>query len=58
MFTTIDKAIAAVLGGIASFLMLQYGLELSFLTPEMITMISSLVAGFLTYLVPNAPPAE
>ncbi len=55
MFTTVDKAIAAVLGGLSSFALLQYGLELEFLTPEMITMISSLVAGFLTYLVPNAP---
>jgi len=53
MFTTIDKAIAAVIGGIASFFGLQFGFNAEWLTPDLTVTISSLIAGVLTYFVPN-----
>lgn len=56
MFTTVDKAIAAVIGGLVSFLALQFGISADWLTPELQVMISSAVSGLLTYLVPNKKP--
>jgi len=55
MFTTIDKAIAAIIGGVAGFLALKFGFSADWLTPEMVVMVSSALAGLLTYLVPNKP---
>jgi len=52
MFTTIDKAIAAMIGGLGSFLMLKFGIDLS-LSADTINMISVGVSTFLTWLVPN-----
>lgn len=57
MFTTVDKAIAAVLGGLISFLALKFGVNVPWITPDLINTISIAVAGALTYLVPNKPPA-
>lgn len=53
MFTTIDKAIAAVLGGLISFFTLQFGIQVEWMTPELVGTISSVVTGLLVYLVPN-----
>lgn len=53
MFTTIDKAIAAVLGGALSFLALKFGVQVEWMTPDLINSISIAVAGVLTYVVPN-----
>lgn len=57
MFTTIDKAIAAVVGGIASFLLLKFGIHADWLTPDIINTLSIAVAGLLTYWVPNKQAA-
>jgi zinc transporter ZupT len=58
MFTTIDKAIAAVLGGLVSFLALKFGIQADWLTPDLINTLSVAIAGALVYLVPNKKPAE
>ncbi len=53
MFTTIDKAFAAIIGGFGSFAALQWGFSVDWLTPELTAMISTAFATLLTYLVPN-----
>ena len=53
MFTTVDKAIAAILGGLVSFLALKFGFQADWLTADMINTISVAVSGLLVYLVPN-----
>lgn len=57
MFTSYDKAIAAVLTGFVSVLALT-GLNLpSFLTdPATVAVLSSVITGLVTYLVPNKKP--
>jgi len=55
MYTTIDKALAAIIGGFASFLLLKFGVHTDWLTPDLINTISLAIAGGLTYLVPNKP---
>lgn len=57
MFTTFDKAIAAFLTAIVSMLSLAHLANLSWLTPDMITGISGVLAGLVTYAVPNRPAA-
>jgi hypothetical protein len=57
MFTTADKAIAAILGGLVSFAALKWGIQIDWLTPDFINTISIAVAGILVYLVPNKPKA-
>jgi hypothetical protein len=56
MFTTIDKAIAAVLGGLISFLALKFGINVDWMTPDLLNSISIAIAGVLVYLVPNKKP--
>lgn len=55
MFSTVDKAIAAILGGLISFLAMRFGLALDFLTPEVINTLSVMIAGILAWAVPNKP---
>jgi len=55
MFTTVDKALAAIIGGFASLLALKFGIHADWLTPDLINSISIAVAGGLVYLVPNKP---
>ena len=54
MFTTFDKAIAGLLGGLLSVLALL-GLPLpEFLqNPEMVATVSGFISALLVYLVPN-----
>lgn len=56
MFTTIDKAIAAVLGGLISYAALKWGFNADWVTPEVLAVISSAVSGLLAYVVPNKAP--
>ena len=56
MFTTVDKAIAAILGGLVSFATLKWGVQLDWLTPDLINTLSIAIAGALVYLVPNKKP--
>jgi hypothetical protein len=56
MLTSVDKAIAAILGGLVSFLALKFGVQVDWMTPDLINSISIAVAGVLTYLVPNKKP--
>ena len=54
MITSFDKAIAALLGAVLSIaVMLGFDLPAFFKQPETITAISGMVAGLLTWLVPN-----
>lgn len=53
MFTTVDKAIAAILGGAVSFLALKFGIGADWISADVINSISIAVAGILVYLVPN-----
>lgn len=60
MFTTIDKAIAAIIFGILSIvqIMTGWGIDSIGLTPDVLTVIINAVVGPLAvYLVPNKPAA-
>ncbi len=52
MFTAFDKALAALLGALVYFAGLA-GLELAWLTPEVIQNIAVGVTPILVYLIPN-----
>jgi hypothetical protein len=52
MFTSFDKAIAALLGAVVYFAGMV-GLELVWLTPEVIQNIAVGVTPILVYLIPN-----
>ena len=51
MFTSVDKAIAAVLSGLL-FVAASFGVEHN-VSGEMIASIAAVIAGVVTYLVPN-----
>ena len=51
MFTSVDKAIAAVLGGLL-FVAASFGVEHN-VSAEMIASISAVIAGASAYLMPN-----
>ena len=53
MITSIDKAIAAVVSGIASLLVLANVVPEEMLSTEMVASISSVIAGVVTWAVPN-----
>lgn len=55
MFTTVDKAIAAIIGGFVSFATLKWGIQIDWMTPELINSVSIAIAGALVYLIPNKP---
>ena len=58
MFTTIDKALAALLPPLVAFIGLLTGIDLG-LSPELLAAIAAGLSGILTWLVPNkqkAPP--
>lgn len=57
MFTTVDKALAAIIGGFVSFAALKFGFHADWLTPDLINTISVAIAGALVYVVPNKPAA-
>ncbi len=54
MITSFDKAIAALIGAVLS-MAVMFGLDVPdfFKQPEAVTAVSGLVAGLLTWLVPN-----
>lgn len=53
MFTTFDKAIAAVVGGIGSILVMHNVIPEGALSPELVASISSVIAGVVAWAVPN-----
>lgn len=54
MFTSYDKAIAAVIGGLAFVLAKAAGIDfLADLSADTIGAISAVLAGILVYFVPN-----
>ena len=55
MFTTVDKAIAALLSSVL-FLLGAFGLDVSFLNEHMAWLMPAIV-GIVTWLVPNKEPA-
>jgi hypothetical protein len=58
MFTTIDKAIAAILGGVLSVLALKFGVVLDWATPDLLASVGAVVTALLVYLVPNKGDEE
>jgi hypothetical protein len=52
MLTSYDKAFATIITGIASFVALR-GMNLEWLTPELINTLSVAIASFFVWLVPN-----
>lgn len=56
MFTAFDKALAALIGALVYFAGLL-GLELPWLTPEVIQNIAVGITPILVYLIPNKPAA-
>jgi len=53
MFTTIDKALVALLGAVI-FLVSQYtDLEPDFISEELLQSVSAVVSSVLVYFVPN-----
>jgi len=61
MFTSVDKAIVAIISGFLTVATMVFGVDLN-LSPELIAAVGSVVSGILVYLVPNkevpAEPAE
>ena len=54
MITSFDKAVAALTGAVLSMaIMFGFDVPEFFKQPETVTAISGLVAGLLTWLVPN-----
>lgn len=53
MFTTFDKAIAALVAPIMSLLTLSNILPDSFNTPEVITSLTGFITAVVVYFVPN-----
>lgn len=53
MFTSIDKAIIAVLGAIVFFVSEYTDLEPGFVSEELIQSVSAVLTAALVYLVPN-----
>ncbi len=63
MFTSVDKAIAAIFGGIVTVASMVFGVEAAWATPELIAAVGSVITTVLVYAVPNktatpATPAE
>ena len=52
MFTTIDKALAALVMGILSILNLLFGIDLG-LSPETVSTIIAALTPLIVYLIPN-----
>lgn len=57
MFTTVDKAIVAIIGGLLTVASMVFGMDLN-ISPEFIGAIGSVVSGVLVYLVPNKEPVS
>lgn len=53
MFTSVDKAIVAVIGAIVFFVSEYTDLEPDFITQELIQSVSAVLTAVLVYLVPN-----
>ena len=52
MFTTIDKALAALVMGVLSILNLLFGIDLG-LSPETVSAIIAALTPLIVYLIPN-----
>jgi hypothetical protein len=53
MFTTIDKAIVAILGGLATVAAMSFGVNVDWATPELLGSIGTMLNAILVYVVPN-----
>ena len=56
MFTSFDKAIAALVGALLT-IAATFGLPTDWATPEIIGVIGSVLTSLLTFVVPNKKPA-
>jgi CBS-domain-containing membrane protein len=56
MFTSIDKAIVAILGGLATVAAMSFGVNVDWATPELLGSIGSVLSAILVYVVPNKEP--
>lgn len=54
----INKAIVSVIGGIATIATMVLGADVSFLTPELIAAVGSIITSILVYAIPNKEPSE
>jgi hypothetical protein len=58
MNTTINKALVAVLSGIATIVGVIWGEDLvAFATPDLVAAVGAVITTALVYLIPNADPA-
>jgi len=57
MFTTIDKALVALIMGVLFILQTYTGFSLAWLTPETISTIVGLITPVLVWAIPNKPAA-
>ena len=55
MFTTIDKALVALIMGVLFILQTYTGFSLAWLTPETISTIVGLITPVLVWAIPNKP---
>lgn len=55
MFTSMDKAIAALLG-VVVYLLAQFGITLPWVTADLLQDIAVYLTPFLVWLVPNKKP--
>ena len=53
MFTSIDKALVALIGAIVYLLSAFFGIKISWITPDLIQNVVTFVTPLLVWLVPN-----
>jgi len=53
--TTTGKALAAVIGGIATIAATVFSMNMDWLSPELTVTIGSALSALLVYFVPNKP---
>ncbi len=56
MFTTVDKALVALIMGVISILNLVFGINIG-IAPETVSAIIAAITPLLVYLIPNKKPA-
>lgn len=56
MFTSIDKALVALIGAIVYLISAFFGIELSWLTTDMIQNAVTFLTPLLVWLIPNKQP--
>jgi len=55
MEMSMDKAFAAIIGGVATVAAVYFSVNIDWLSPELTVMIGTALNALLVYMVPNQP---